>query len=158
MDDDRETSSTVDDILIPTDTKGNALSWDGNYAKVPGLMNEINKHCVRKGLLQPFLKHGVALASNGRTAVPSTINIVPLVQGLLPDGDAVVPIVYNLLVNLRPETAAERVTKAQAGLAARDEPVFDFTKVVNSPDFPVNIAYITLPLAPSLSLCISVSL
>ena len=51
MSDDRD-SSTVDDILIPSDTEGTPLIWDGNYAKIPGLMNETNKHCVlwRPGL------------------------------------------------------------------------------------------------------------
>ena len=50
MSDERD-STTVDDIYVPTDTEVNPLLWDGNYAKIPGLMNETNKHCVRKGIL-----------------------------------------------------------------------------------------------------------
>ena len=118
MSDDRD-SSTVDDILIPSDTEGTPLIWDGNYAKIPGLMNETNKHCVRKGILQPFIKHGVALVSNGRIAVPST-HCVPFVQGLVLDGAEREPITYSL-TNLRPATIDERVAAAQAGRTARGE-------------------------------------
>ena len=137
MSDERESSSTLDDKYIPTDTDGIAMDWDGNYAKIPGLLYEINKHCIRKGILQPFLKHGVSLAYNGRTAVPS-IRSVPFVQGLLPDGHLAVPIVYSL-TNLLPETIDERVAQAQLGRTARGETAYDFTTVTASIDFPVNL-------------------
>ena len=136
MSDERE-SSTVDDIYVPSDTEGIALNWDGNYAKIVGLMNETNKHCVRKGILQPFIKHGVALVSNGRTAVPS-IHSVPFVQGLVLDGAEREPITYSL-TNLRPATIDERVAAAQAGRAARGEAAFDFKALSSTPDFPVNL-------------------
>ena len=104
MSDERESSSNLSDKYIPTDTDNITLDWDGNYAKIPGLLYEIDKHCIRKGILQPFLKHGVALAYNGRTAVPS-IKSVPFVQGLLLDGPLAAPVVHSL-VNLRRSTSA----------------------------------------------------
>ena len=38
MSDERESSSTLDDKYIPTDTDSIAMDWDGNYAKIPGLL------------------------------------------------------------------------------------------------------------------------
>ena len=110
MSDERESSSNLSDKYIPTDTDNITLDWDGNYAKIPGLLYEIDKHCIRKGILQPFLKHGVALSYNGRTAVPS-IRSIPFVQGrLLQDGALVAPTVHSL-VNLLPATIDERVAQ-----------------------------------------------
>ena len=55
-----DTSNNIADKNIPTDTENNQLLWDGNYTnKILGLLNETNKHCVRKGLLQPFIKHDI---------------------------------------------------------------------------------------------------
>ena len=69
MDSDDNSNTTVD-ILVPTDIDGIPLTWkDGNYATIPGLLDEINKYVIRKALLQPFLKHGVSPALNARTAV-----------------------------------------------------------------------------------------
>jgi len=132
-----DNSSTVADIYIPTTTEGTQLLWDGNYARILGLLNETNKHCVRKAILQPFIKHGVALVSNGRTAIPSLATI-PFIQGTVLDGALATPITYSL-VNLRPATIGERVTTAAAGRVARGEAPFDFAAVAASPDFPINL-------------------
>ena len=129
-------STNSADIEIPADMDGSPLLWDGNNAKILGLLFETNKYVVRKNLIQPFIKHGVSLVSNGRIAVPSA-KTVPFVQGSVLDSEGDKIVVYSLN-KLRPITIDERVTLANAGRVARGEKAFDFSTVPTSVDFPVN--------------------
>ena len=40
---DDDTTNTID-INVPTDTEGHPLNWDGNPAKILGLLDETSKH------------------------------------------------------------------------------------------------------------------
>ena len=57
------------DILVPTDSEGNLLSWDGNNAKVLGLLDETNKHYVRNGLFSELIANRAVVLNNGKTAL-----------------------------------------------------------------------------------------
>ena len=67
----RDDNSThnIDDILVITDQEGEALTWDGNNAKIPGLLHECGKYYVRKGLFQPLFAHRAVVLSNGNNAI-----------------------------------------------------------------------------------------
>ena len=76
---DTEHTTVTDDLYSPTDLEGNPLSWDGNYAKILGLIHEVGKYLVRKGLLQPYIKHRAVALNNGRTSVYS-MQSVPFIH------------------------------------------------------------------------------
>ena len=76
--------SHQNDIYSPSDIDKEQLTWDGNDAKIPGLLFEVSKHLIRNALLQPFLRHRAVLVSNGKTAVPS-LQTVSFVQGTIKD-------------------------------------------------------------------------
>ena len=57
---------------MPTNIDGIPLTWKyGNYATIPGLLDEINKYMIRKALLQP-LKHGVRTVGHTRSPTGAT--------------------------------------------------------------------------------------
>ena len=69
--------STVNlDILQPTDLDGELLQWDGNNAKIIGLLDACGKHYTRKGIFQTFFQHRAVLLSNGKIAIPSKLTIL----------------------------------------------------------------------------------
>ena len=69
-------NSSTNDILVPTDLDGDPLIWDGNNAKILGLLDACDKHYIRKGQFQPYFQHRAVLLSNGKIAVPSKATIL----------------------------------------------------------------------------------
>ena len=65
---DDSSESTTLDIIIPTDSEGNPLSWDGNPAKILGLINEANLHYERNGLFAELIANRAVVLNNGKTA------------------------------------------------------------------------------------------
>ena len=116
---------------------GIPLLWDGNYAKILGLLHEIGKYLARVGLLQPFVKHRAAVLSN-RLAVYS-IQSVPFIQGLIADSDAADPtkIVSYGASSFCPAIGV-RVARMHAGRAARGEAAYTFPTTAPGPDYTVN--------------------
>ena len=133
---DTEHTTVTDDHYSPTDLEGNPLSWDGNYAKILGLIHEVGKYLVRKGLLQPFIKHRAVALNNGRTSVYS-MQSVPFIQGLIADSDAAGNVIVHDFDELCP-AINERVRLAVDGRAARGETAFTFPTTLPGPDFTVN--------------------
>ena len=133
---DTEHTTVTDDLYSPTDLEGNPLSWDGNYAKILGLIHEVGKYLVRKGLLQPFIKHRAVALNNGRTSVYS-MQSVPFIQGLIADSDAAGNVIVHDFDELCP-AIDERVQLAVNGRAARGETAFTFPTTSPGPDFTIN--------------------
>ena len=46
-------NSSTNDILAPTDLDEDQLLWDGNNAKILGLLFGCDKNYIRKGQFQP---------------------------------------------------------------------------------------------------------
>ena len=78
-------NSSTNDILAPTDLDEDPLLWDGNNAKILGLLYGCDKNYLRKGQFQPFFQHRAVLLRNGKIAVPSKATI-PFIMGELDDG------------------------------------------------------------------------
>ena len=70
-------NSANSDLFEPSDMEGIPLSWDGNDAKILGLIHETGKYLTQKGLLQPYIKHRAVPLSNGRTAQIGPQPILP---------------------------------------------------------------------------------
>ena len=81
---DASEDSAITDIFRPTDSEGEPLSWDGNNAKILGLLQACGKHYKKVGILQPFFAHRSVLLSNGKIAVPSKASI-PFLDGTIED-------------------------------------------------------------------------
>ena len=76
-DDDSESTTS---IYVPTDSEGHPLSWDGNVAKILGLMDEVNLHYERNGLFSELIANRAVVLSNGKTAIEH-LHSVPFIQG-----------------------------------------------------------------------------
>ena len=55
----------------PVDTDNILLRWDSNDAKIPGLLEDFNKYCIRVGKHQLLFKHRACSTSSGKIAVKS---------------------------------------------------------------------------------------
>ena len=53
----------------PVDIDNNPITFDGNPAYAAGVLYEVDKYWVRKGLFQPLLKTNSVLLGNGKEAV-----------------------------------------------------------------------------------------
>ena len=106
----RDDTSIITDNSTPTDAQGDPLKWDGNRAKIKGLLKEFGLWTVRKGLLQALFKHRAALLSNGKVAV-SSIQAVSFVQGAITDSDVAGAVIEYSFDNICPPIA-ERVARA----------------------------------------------
>ena len=65
------TDTITVDPSVPTDEAGQPLIWDGNPARVLGLLHECSEYFLRMGQHQPAITMRAALLSNGRLAVES---------------------------------------------------------------------------------------
>ena len=84
-----DTTPTVSkDKLIPVDTDGEPLLWDGNRAHINGLLAECAKYYKRVGLFQPYIQHRAVLLSSGRLAVDSVLS-AQFTGGLLTDDHSI---------------------------------------------------------------------
>ena len=82
-----DTTDTVTiDTTVPTDEAGQPLIWDGNPARVLGLLHECSEYFLRMGQHQPAITMRAALLSNGKLAVES-VTIVPFILGTLTEPD-----------------------------------------------------------------------
>jgi hypothetical protein len=126
-DDSTENTATAD-ILQPIDLDKEALLWDGNNAKILGLLDGCGKFYVRKGLFQPFFKHRAVLLSNGKTAVPSKHSI-PFVMGELSDSysfDDICPAI------------ADRVAEVDTQRTLDGDKPFDWKAISTVPEIIIN--------------------
>ena len=66
-----ESSNDSTDIYVPCDSTSEEirLVWDGNYAKILGLLDEIQRYLRRVSLLQAWIRHRVVLVKE-KTVVP----------------------------------------------------------------------------------------
>ena len=62
------TSTTVS-MYQPVSSDDVKLEWDGNLAKIDGLLNETHDFLETNGYLEMFLKHRAVPLSNGKLAV-----------------------------------------------------------------------------------------
>ena len=69
-------------INTPVDIDNNPITFDGNPAYAAGVLYEVDKYWVRKGLFQPLLKTNSVLLGNGKEAVDSVLAI-PFISGEL---------------------------------------------------------------------------
>ena len=111
-----DTTDTVTiDTTVPTDEAGQPLIWDGNPARVLGLLHESSEYFERMGQHQPAITMRAALLSNGRLAVES-VSVVPFILGTLTEPD-------RSLLDIAPpptERIAEyNAARTAAGLAPR---------------------------------------
>ena len=65
---DDDSTNTID-INVPTDSDGHPLNWDGNPAKILGLLDETGKHYTRNGLFAELISDRAVSLSNGKTAL-----------------------------------------------------------------------------------------
>ena len=122
---DNSTEST--DINVPTDMQKEPLIWDGNDAKIKGLLFELGRYLQRNSILQTYFAHRAVLLSNGKVAVPS-ISSIPFIMGDLEDSHGADIVVHNFT---KPCPAiAERVAAAHAGRAARGQSAFSMPTTV----------------------------
>ena len=80
---DDDSTNTID-ILVPTDTEGHSLNWDGNPAKVHGLLDETNKHYTRNGLFTELISDRSVSLSNGKIALEH-LHSIPYIMGDITD-------------------------------------------------------------------------
>ena len=66
---DDDSTNTID-INVPTDTDGHPLNWDGNPAKILGLLDETGKHYTRNGLFAELIRNRAVPLSNGTQPRP----------------------------------------------------------------------------------------
>ena len=126
-DDSTEHTATAD-ILQPIDLDKEPILWDGNNAKILGLLDGCGKFYVRKGLLQPFFKHRAVLLSNGKTAVPSKLSI-PFVMGDLDDTHSFDDICPDI---------SERVADVDTQRTLDGDKPFDWKAISTVPEIIVN--------------------
>ena len=93
------------DIYVPTTAKGVPLpAWDGNWAKVLGLLFDCNKHYRDNALFQAWIKHR-AVQTSYKTSVQH-IHTGYFLTGEIEDEEP------HSLLNLCPAIAT-RIAKAQ---------------------------------------------
>ena len=127
-----ESTDTLD-ILQPTDLDAEILRWDGNNAKILGLLDATGKHYTRKGLFQPFFQHRAVLLSNGKISIPSKLTI-PFLMGEHDDDRSFTN------TNMCP-VIADRVADADAQrILSGDKPI-DWKTVTVTSDVIVNKLY-----------------
>ena len=72
------------EITGPTTSSKEPLRYDGNKAKLPGLLAEIWDCCERTGKFRPLIENGAVLSSKGSTIIDSVQNI-PFLTGVYDD-------------------------------------------------------------------------
>ena len=82
-----ESSHDYSDIYVPCDTEDLKLIWDGNYAKILGLLVEVQRYLRRVGLLQAWIRHRAVLVKE--KTVVAHLHVIPFVKGQILDGEAV---------------------------------------------------------------------
>ena len=80
---DDDTTNTID-INVPTDTEGHPLNWDGNPAKILGLLDETSKHYTRNGLFAELISDRAVSLSNGKIALEH-LHSKPYIMGDITD-------------------------------------------------------------------------
>ena len=62
---DDDSTNTID-INVPTDSDGHPLNWDGNPAKILGLLDETGKHYTHNGLFAELISDRAVLTKHIR--------------------------------------------------------------------------------------------
>ena len=75
------TPSDSTDISVPVDITDQPLKWDGNDARILGLLKETWEHLERNGHLVTHIQKRARVLSNGKLAVDH-ISSVPFLMGL----------------------------------------------------------------------------
>ena len=88
-----ESSNDSSDIYVPCDTEDLKLIWDGNYAKILGLLDEVQRYLRRVGLLQAWIRHRAVLVKE--KTVVSHIHVIPFVKGQILDGELLAGTVHT---------------------------------------------------------------
>ena len=50
-------NTATTDKSIPTDPEGNPISWDGNNAKILGIISEFGEWSTRTGMYVPLIEN-----------------------------------------------------------------------------------------------------
>ena len=96
--DSTEDSTVITDTTVPTDEANQPIIWDGNPARIPGLLFETSEFFLRSGQHQPHITMRAALLSNGKLAVES-VSVVPFILGTLTEPE-------RSLLNMAPDGIA----------------------------------------------------
>ena len=83
----QEETNTSNLKNTPVDIDNNPITFDGNPAYAEGVLHEVEKYWVRKGLFQTLLKTNSVLLPNGKEAVDSVLAL-PFITGELDYGIA----------------------------------------------------------------------
>ena len=70
----QEETNTSNLKNTPVDIDNNPITFDGNPAFAEGVLHEVEKYWVRKGLFQTLLKTNSVLLPNGKEAVDSVLS------------------------------------------------------------------------------------
>ena len=57
------------DTLVPHTSDMEPIVWDGNAARIDGLLDELGDYYETNGLFQPYIKGRYKVLSNGKLAV-----------------------------------------------------------------------------------------
>ena len=106
-------TSTNPDINVPLDITENPMKWDGNNARILGLLHETWLYYERNGLFDAFIQKRAKVLSNGKICC-ETVNHVPFVMGVIKEED-------RTLANMCPP-GDERIAQVNAYRAALTPP------------------------------------
>jgi len=106
-------TSTNPDINVPLDITKNPMKWDGNNARILGLLHETWLYYERNGLFDAFIQKRAKVLSNGKICC-ETVNHVPFVMGVIKEED-------RTLANMCPP-GDERIAQVNAYRAALTPP------------------------------------
>jgi len=118
---DDDTTTTVTDPDIPVDITDQPILWDGNAARILGMLNEVWEHYERNGLYIAYIQKRARVLSNGKLAVDS-VSSIPLVMGTVDEPE-------RTLLNLCPPAAARIIEVNAARAAAGDPPITAITSM-----------------------------
>ena len=90
------------DPMVPHDSLNEPLEWDGNLARIPGLLHETWVWMQRNGILQMLIKKRSRVLTNGKS-ITDDISVAPLVLGVVDEPE------YTLLDPCPPH--GERITR-----------------------------------------------
>jgi len=121
--DDPITDTDIPVYLVPKDKDGEDLVWDGNRAKIAGLMHEVHAFFVQKSLHQEYINHHAALLSSGALAVDSVEAVTFIMD------ESIDP---RTLGNMCPPTPA-RVTEVNAKRSATKKAALTTASTIPEP-------------------------
>jgi len=99
---DDDITTTITDSNIPVDITDKPILWDGNSARILGMINEAWEHYERKGLYVAYIQKRARVLSNGKLSVDH-VSSIPLVMGTVEEPE-------RTLLTICPPAAA-RITE-----------------------------------------------